>query len=86
LDAGEDQLSGTSDWSVINGGDIEGLGGWSGAAIAIGDDKVDGSGAVEVGLRCVGVGVGISVVGDLPVGSTDPCNGEGIVISVREAV
>ena len=77
-------------WSVINGCDVDALGGHGVAAIAIGDHEVNAVGVVEVSvvevlIRCVGVGLCIGVVGDLsPIGG-DAGDGEAVSIGIREA-
>ena len=77
-------------WSVVNGCDVDGLGGHGVAAIAIGDHEVNAVGVVEVSvvevlIWCVGVGRCIGVIGDLsPIGG-DARDGECVAIGIREA-
>jgi len=54
LDAAEGELSADALRSVVDGCDVEGVGGESGGTICVGDGIGDGDVAVEVGLRCVG--------------------------------
>ena len=77
-------------WCVINSCDADALGGHGVATFAIGDDEVDAVVVVEVRvvevvIGCVGVGLGIDVVGDIPPRGGDAGNGERVVISVGEA-
>ena len=77
-------------WSVVNGRDVDALGGHGVAAIAIRDHEVNAVGVVEVSvvevlIWCVGVSLCIGVVADFSPIGRDASNGKDVVIRVGEA-